>query len=327
MRARSLRSTRCTTRCRRRRVVRARQPRRSSTQRSWRKPTSLPSTLSAVEVLAQRGMAQPLAFFRDCVQQHQKARTLLRQLAQSLTRQGAKREQWAHLRADLLVVCEAVPFVHEKFCLELFCGALLLAREYKLAQENLAQLEGGEALCLTTARELVNGSTTLSDESLREARKVLQLVRPTPALQQELALIDACERLSTLRLPQAVMPPIQVRLTPQPLTLVDAVLQHNELLYIDAAAVLALARGIGASSDADVFAVRCLLGNAGAARQRRRDCAHARASAARRRLQDARRGARVHRHGAWNAVAQRSGVARAHAGRAAARQRATSSHR
>lgn len=218
--------------------------------------------LSAVEVLAQRGMAQPLAFFRDCVQQHQKARTLLRQLAQSLTRQGAKREQWAHLRADLLVVCEAVPFVHEKFCLELFCGALLLAREYKLAQENLAQLEGGEALCLTTARDLVNGSTTLSDESLREARKVLQLVRPTPALQQELALIDACDRLSTLRLPQAVMPPIQVRLTPQPLTLIDTVLQHNELLYIDAAAVLALARGIGASSEADVFAVRCLIANA-----------------------------------------------------------------
>jgi hypothetical protein len=222
--------------------------------------------LTAAEVLAQRGVAQPLAFFRECEQQHSKARRVLRRLSQVLVRNGASAsaEQWSRLRADLLLVAEAMPFVHEKHCVELLCGALLMAREYKLAQRYLADLEGGDALCLSTARELVNGSASLTDEALREARKVLLLLRPTPALETELALIEACERLSTLKLPQPLLP-AQVRLWAQPLSLLEAILQHNELLYIDAVGVMALARGIGAAasdSDADAAVVRCAIAEA-----------------------------------------------------------------
>jgi hypothetical protein len=193
--------------------------------------------LTANELLAARGLAQPMTFFRAA--DAKGARRVMRRLAYSLVARsnrvgsdGATAEQWRRLHADVRRVGEALPLFDAHHCDELVVGALLAAQRWDVAAEALATLDDAAALVLEAAQAGTNAAASLDDPALHASRRALSLVRTTPAIAAELRLLDTCRAMSGFR---AASPrrPLELRLCSDRLALLARVLLDDPDAYRD----------------------------------------------------------------------------------------------
>ncbi|XP_056284465.1 NBAS subunit of NRZ tethering complex isoform X3 [Pseudoliparis swirei] len=232
--------------------------------------------LSVVEVLEKHGLQKPISYVKNSQSSEEEAHQLMVKLCRHTGRKipPVSETVWRGLMRDLLdmqqnvYTCLKPETCHQVFVESLLCSSrvenLRLAGQLmhcsKLRQDvpvSLSFRGKGHALkvaydhsvelVLVAAREYFNSSTTLTDPCMGLARLCLQLVTDCPpAIQEELDLISSLSQLEDF---SVSILPLQVRLRPDRLSLVEECIAHCSTAYKQSTTLLNLASLLRVAGD------------------------------------------------------------------------------
>ncbi|XP_034017552.1 neuroblastoma-amplified sequence isoform X2 [Thalassophryne amazonica] len=224
--------------------------------------------LSVAEVLEKHGLQKTVSYVKNSQNSEDEAHQLMVKLCRHTGRKKppVSAAVWKNLLQDLLDMqqcvysCLTPETCHEVFVDSLLCSSRVenihlagqLMHCSKISQDVPVSLSfrgkghvlrvpynKSVELVLAAAREYFNSSTTLTDPCMLLARACLQLVTDCPpAIQEELDLISALCQLEDF---SVNVLPLQVRLRPDRLSLIEECIAHCSTAYKQSATLLNLA--------------------------------------------------------------------------------------
>jgi len=213
--------------------------------------------LASLELLEKYEISLPLSWFNESVGNTDKQRALLLKLTRKISTdidlsrmtlsemnnpKNKKYQEWETLWDDILTLREygVLDDIPIKEIQADFVSALLNGGQFALAKETIYDKDEGdyilphsviEKLIINASQEFFDNSQSCSSNhgSMMLARECLQIIDPTPAIKEELDLIDAVDILSQYKLKiksKSDIPilPIQVRMCENRLDFIQKIL-------------------------------------------------------------------------------------------------------
>ncbi|KAG0148279.1 hypothetical protein CROQUDRAFT_669949 [Cronartium quercuum f. sp. fusiforme G11] len=224
--------------------------------------------LTTAEVLARWNVPVRL---KDLIIKFQGNRTEQEKLATKMARQEGglemeSEDEWEALMEGMIELsCPGRVFdgLEKNHIMRLFFSGLLTSGKFKLAKALFSSSCGGHPLSADVQEELVicasreyydnaeSGNQNVGE--MRLALECLSAARSTPQIQNERDFIEATSRLASFKLcsqPGVLMTPIQIRLKPNKLDLIEQLLSTNGDAYKHQDMILELVNKLGFGHDA-----------------------------------------------------------------------------
>ncbi|XP_027711429.1 neuroblastoma-amplified sequence isoform X1 [Vombatus ursinus] len=227
----------------------------------------LEQILSVSELLEKHGLQKPVSFVKNTQAHTEEARKLMIRLTRHTGRKQppVSESHWKMLLQDMLAMQRTVyTCLEPEACYEIFTESLLcsgrldtlhLAGQMMQCSAGVSgppgsgphkgkapfrvSYEKSVALVLAASREYFNSSTNLADGCMDLARSCLQLITDCPrAVQEELDLIRALGYLEEFGVKSL---PLQVRLCPDRLSIIEECIAQAPTCYKQSAKLLGLA--------------------------------------------------------------------------------------
>uniref|UniRef100_A0A8C2ZUS6 NBAS subunit of NRZ tethering complex n=1 Tax=Cyclopterus lumpus TaxID=8103 RepID=A0A8C2ZUS6_CYCLU len=229
--------------------------------------------LSVVEVLEKHGLQKPISYVKNSQSSEEEAHQLMVKLCRHTGRKipPVSETVWRGLMQDLLdmqqnvYTCLKPETCHQVFVESLLCSSRVenvrLAGQLMHCSKEVpgslsfrgkghglkVAYDNSLELVLAAAREYFNSSTTLTDPCMGLARSCLQLITDCPpTIQEELDLISSLSQLEDFN---ASILPLQVRLRPDRLSLVEECIAHCSTAYKQSNTLLNLASLLRVAGD------------------------------------------------------------------------------
>ncbi|XP_046403983.1 neuroblastoma-amplified sequence-like [Ischnura elegans] len=224
----------------------------------------LESHLSCAEIFQRNGILMPLTYIRQVQYDHDTVYGLLVKLSRSIIKKSlsATQVEWNYLLNDIMdLQAKAFSIINFETCIEVYVSALLssgLGANIKNASEYLqcskdmgcskrVSYDRSVQLILKSAREYFDSSGDVHDPSMNLAKSCLQLILDQDnEIEEELDLIEALHILSEFGVK---MLPLQVRLFPNRIKLVENCLNSNPDAYKRSVSLLKLAKTLHVEDD------------------------------------------------------------------------------
>ncbi|KAG8230150.1 hypothetical protein J437_LFUL010401, partial [Ladona fulva] len=217
----------------------------------------LESHLSCAEIFQRNGILMPLTYIRQVQYEHDTVYGLLLKLSRSIIKKAltATQVEWNYLLNDILdLQSKAFSIIDFETCIEIYVSALLssgLGFNIKSASDYLqcsremgsnkrVSYDKSVQLILKSSREYFDSSSDVYDSYMTLAKSCLQLILDqNDEIEEELDLIEALHILTEFGVN---MLPLQVRLFPNKLKLVENCLHSNSDAYKRSVSLLKLAK-------------------------------------------------------------------------------------
>ncbi|CAH7667189.1 secretory pathway protein Sec39-domain-containing protein [Phakopsora pachyrhizi] len=183
-------------------------------------------------------------FYGSKAQQEQLASRIARQEG---TAEIEEEEEWESIMEAMVELSKpgrALNLLDGTQVIRLFFSGLLSSGKFNIAKSLFTSLDGSrsldtdvqEQLVIAASREFYDNaeSGNLSDRDMKMALECLSVVPQSIQIRRERDFIEATSRLSSFRLesqPGLLMSPIEIRLKPNKLDLIQQILQENENAY------------------------------------------------------------------------------------------------